>query len=270
MSYFIKSLACLLTLFASTAVAQAATAPISSTNVIRHETNDKFDGDKDIRETEIRHIQTGTQQPGTVAVPESPAPPPQTNYEQTIITEKQPSEGGLRDEAVGINPQFGVLSLDNSLNESQTRGVAGLIIDINGLRRVGTESGRPFLGPSLGVLYSHLGTATSDFFGTNSNDGRDNGTHLLLIPFNLKAGYTIRDVFRPSIHGGGTLIYNNLPSLATGIQVSDSSTTFRANVGMDFEFGIGKSVALMLRPDWVFTSDNTIFVGTLGVVFPLS
>jgi hypothetical protein len=265
MKTILKPFACLLFLTATTAY--AAPTSSSSTNVIRHETEDQFDGDKDVHETEIHQIQAGSQQPGTTTT----APPPQYNYEQTVISEKKPSEGGLRDEAVGINPQFGILSLDNLVDDGQTRAVGGLTVDINVLRRVNTEGGRPFFGPSTGVLYSHLGTATSNFIGTDGTGGRDDGTHLLLIPFNLKAGYTIGDVFRPSVHAGGTLLYNNRPSVPTGIQATtDSTTTVRVNVGLDFEFGLGKSVALMLRPDWIFAEDNTIFVGTLGLVFPIS
>jgi hypothetical protein len=259
------------------ALAFAETSASNSTNIIRHETQDGFH-DSDVSETQIRHTQVGTQQP-SVAAPQQPgqvapattAPPAtQNNFEQTVVTEKHAPEGGLRNEAVGINPQFGILSLGDVNDDSQARGVAGLIIDVNGLRRVDDSEGRPFFGPSLGVLYSHLGTATSDFFGVNSSDGRNNGTHLLMFPFNLKAGYTFKDIFRPSVHAGGTLIYNNTTANVTGIEVSNSSTTVRANVGMDFEFGIGKSVALMLRPDWIFASNTTIFVGTIGLVFPLS
>jgi hypothetical protein len=263
----------LFSIAASGAVPAATdSASTSSTQIIRHESTDEFGDDKDFRQTEIRKLEVGsgggapTQQAGQ----SPPTTGAQDKYEQTVITEKRPSEGGLRNEAVGIKPQFGILSMDDADDEGHARGVAGVTVDINGLRRLDDSSGRPFLGPSVGVLYSHLGTSTADFFGTNSDDGRESGTHLLLIPFNLKAGYTFRDIFRPSIHAGATLIYNNERDQPTGIEPADSSTNVRANIGLDFEFGIGKSVALLIRPDWVFAPRSSIFTGTLGLVFPLS
>ena len=42
------------------------------------------------------------------------------------------------------------------------------------------------------------------------------------------------------------------------------------NLGADLEFGAGKSVGILFRPDWTFASDDTFFTGTVGVDFPLS
>jgi hypothetical protein len=54
-------------------------------------------------------------------------------------------------------PQFGILALNDANGNTDSRGVAGLEIDVNGLRRVDTAEGRPFVGIALGILYSHLG-----------------------------------------------------------------------------------------------------------------
>ncbi len=171
------------------------------------------------RQTDVQRVQQ------TTPVPATPVP---DTVQRTTITEKKPNEGGLRNEAVGIKPHVGILSLSNSLGNTDSRALAGLMVDVNGLRRLNMEGGRPYLGPSVGILYSHLGAAGSDFFGLNGAGGNQSGTHLLLIPFNIKAGYTVSDIFRPSIHVGGTLVYNNTQAgglTPTGVETLGTSST---------------------------------------------
>jgi hypothetical protein len=90
----------------------------------------------------------------------------------------------------------------------------------------------------------------------------------------IKAGYTFKDIFRPSVHAGATLIYNTLQASGappTGIEVSSTtSTSVHPNIGLDFEFGVGRSVALLIRPDWVFAPNTAIFTSTFGLTFPIS
>jgi hypothetical protein len=214
-----------------------------------------------VSQTQIDEIHAGgTQAPGVAAT--------EPRVDRTVVTERDMNQGGLRNEAVGIKPQFGVLSLND-----ETRGVVGLSLDINVLRKTGNEHGRPYLGPSFGVLYSHLGFPGSDFFGLNGPAGQDRGTHLLILPLNLKVGYTFSDAIRLAMHGGANVLYSNTSAGTSlgpvSLSVSDSSWSTHPNLGADLELGIGRNVSLLLRPDWTF-SDNTLFTGTLGIAFPIS
>ena len=227
--------------------------------------------------TEVQRVRVGpgTQQ-GTTTMQKPGTAGGEDSYERMTITRKQPAPppGGLLDEAVGINPVFGVLSLSRNGFDSDTRGMAGLLVDVNLLQKVkATDSGKPYLGPTFGVLYSHLGTVGGDFFGLNGPNGNNNGTHLLLFPINIKGGFTFSNVFRPSAHAGVTLVYNNTQgtnALPTGVQVSNSSLTAHPNFGFDLELGLGTSVSLVARPDWTISSNTTIFTASFGLVFLIS
>ncbi len=225
--------------------------------------------------TEIQRMRVGpngqqqtTQQAGTSGGEDS--------FERMTITRKQPAPppGGMLSEAVGINPLFGILALSRNNASTDTRGVAGLTVDVNLLNKLKpTDTGKPYLGPTFGVLYSHLGTVGGDFFGLNGPSGNNNGTHLLLFPLNIKAGYTFSNVFRPSVHGGATLLYNNTQvanATPTGVQINNSSLTAHPNVGLDLELGLGQSISLIARPDWTITSSTTIFTASFGLVFIIS
>jgi hypothetical protein len=227
------------------------------------------DGADDVvSQTEVKHVRVQTQNPDAPTDAQSAGTASdEATVERTVVTERQPERGGLRDEVVGIKPQFGVLTVND-----ETRGAAGLTVDVNLLRDAQTAPGRPYFGPSVGAIYSHLGYPGSDFFGLDSPIG-DRGTHLLMLPVNLKAGYTFGNSIRLAAHGGASVMYANTGQSASlgpvTVSADSSSWNVDPNVGADVELGLGRHVALQLRPDWTF-SDNTVFTGTLGIAFPIS
>jgi hypothetical protein len=200
---------------------------------------------------------------------------PSDTVERTEITRKDVEPSAFRNEAVGIKPQFGLIALDDLSGDGNTRAVGGVILEANLLGRAKTEGGKPYFGPAVGLLYSHLGSPGGDFFGTNSPSGNDRGTHLLILPINAKVGYTFSDVARLSLHGGATALYNNVSrqsAAAVGgpLSTSDSSWSARPNVGLDLEFGVGRNVGILLRPDWMFLDGRSAFTGTIGLDIPLT
>jgi len=180
-----------------------------------------------------------------------------------------PVVDGLSREAVGVIPQVGVLVFTNSVGDTNARALTGATFDFNAFRSFDTPQGGVFFGPSVGLFYSHLGTDTSGFFGFNSQDGDNAGTHLLLFPFNAKAGFTFLGGIRPSVHAGATLIYNNSIGSLAATQINNSSTNLYPDAGVDLEWQVGR-IGLAVRPDWVFTSNTAIFSGTFGVLIPFS
>jgi hypothetical protein len=198
----------------------------------------------------------------------------QSNYDSNgnVSSTNAPSTstGMLKDEVVGFIPEVGVLAFtDPATGTTTSRGGAGLGVDWNISPMLG-EAFKPFyLGISTGFIYSHLGSSTSNFFGTNPNVAvTDPGSNLLLIPADLKLGWSGGSNARISIHGGGNVIYR---TVASAIDFGSSSFqggsvwSIFPNAGADFEVGIGRNVSLNLRPDFTFTPGNTLFTGTLGL-----
>jgi hypothetical protein len=218
----------------------------------------------EIQQTRVTSTNTNTssstsQAPGQAA--------PGTVVRRTEIREAEVSESSFQSEALGIKLQLGA----TDVADIGARGAIGLTFDINFLSRLqASEEGKPYFGLSLGAIYSHLGFPSSDFLGLNGPGGTDQGTHLLELPLNLKVGYTIGDIFRPSIHGGLNAVYLSSSQSFTAVTVSADRWDLSPNLGADLEFGIGKNVALMLRPDWTFLDEDTLFTGTLGLSFPIS
>jgi hypothetical protein len=256
---------------AAAAPAAAQTGVTQDTTTVTESGPAAQDGTEIQSQTQIERVRVGTSSAPQLepTAPDATAP----GIERTTITERRAPEGGLREEAVGIKPQFGFLTVEDAFGETNTRGVVGMTIDANLLKRARTEGGKPFLGPSFGVLYSHLGRPGADFFGNNAPSGTGRGTHLILLPLNLKAGYTFSDAIRLAVHGGMTALYTNTSSedgVAVGLDPSTDSWSTRGNLGLDVELGIGRNVSLLLRPDWTFGELSTVFSGTLGLGFPIS
>ena len=177
------------------------------------------------------------------------------------------NKGYLSREAVSIKPMVGVIAFTDPVQGNTSRGAVGLGIDANATSLFSKDWRNLYIGPSTGVIVSHLGDSGSNFFGSNSNSGNGSfsGSNLLIIPADLKVGYAITDGVRLSAHGGGNVIYQSIANNLNLGSTSDSNWKLRPNVGGDVEFGFGKNVALLLRPDWTLSSGDSIFTGTLGL-----
>ena len=192
------------------------------------------------------------------------------NNATTTTTESNVGVGALGKEGFGFKPEVGAMVYNDALGNTTSRGVAGLDIDMNLSRLVSTNPGL-YVGPQTGIVYSHLGSATSNFFGTSpSSDVNNAGANMLLFPVNLKVGYNLTDSFRISAHGGGNVMYRSVANVmdlgASSFNNGSTSTwSMFPNAGGDVEFGLGKSASLLLRPDWTSTPGNDFFTGTLGL-----
>lgn len=182
--------------------------------------------------------------------------------------EREISRGPLKDESFGIKPLVGVVAFDEAATGDDTsRGAVGLLFDWNFLS--GTHA---FFGPQFGGIYSHLGSPGSNFFGSDGGAAQT-GANLLQLPANLKLGANIGDRFRVALHGGANFVYRSInASMNLGRDadntLSDNWSVF-PNLGGDVEFGLGKSVSLMLRPDWTFTPGDDFFTGSVSLGIPL-
>jgi hypothetical protein len=126
-----------------------------------------------------------------------------------------------------------------------------------------------YVGISTGGLFSHLGSATSDFWGSNpSSVVNSPGANMLLIPANLKIGVNMGDAVRLSARGGGNVIYRS-EGVAMNIGSSTATTgniwRIYPNVGGDLDIGLTRGLTLGFRPDYTFTPGGNIFVGTMAL-----
>ncbi len=190
--------------------------------------------------------------------------------EESTSAYEAPGASGFQNEEFGFRPQVGFTSRNN-FGDTSVKALAGLLMDVNFFRLPPSDQGRPYIALVFGALYSHLGNPGSDFIGLGGPAG-DQGTNFLQLPLNVKAGYTFSDVFRVTVHGGLNVLYSHtdLASVAPATPGSVSSWNGFGNIGMDLEFGVAKSLAVLFRPDWTFASGDTFFTGTFGVDFPIS
>ena len=193
----------------------------------------------------------------------------------TVAEEKEVTKGYLKKEVIGIKPQVGIVSFKDQQGDTTSRMAGGLLMEGN-LAPVFNKDWAEtmYLGLSTGLIYSHLGEPTSNFVGTNPDISTGaGGANLLLIPANVKVGYNFTDSFRLSAHGGGNVVYRSVANslfLGSGSSGGTSSVwRIFPNVGADAEFGLGKNVSLMVRPDFTLTPGDAFFTGTLAVGIPL-
>lgn len=198
----------------------------------------------------------------------------ETTGGRTEVSAAEVTRGYLRDEVVGIRPEVGILAFKDSLGNNTSRLAAGLEVEWNAISLMNNKDLKSwFIGPTTGLVYSHLGAPTSNFFGTNPSVVTDAGSNFLFIPANLKVGYTFGDNFRVAAHGGGNVTYRSVASsLNLGASSVEAGSVWKMfpNVGADVEFGLGKNIALALRPDLTITPGDDFFAGTLALGIPIS
>jgi hypothetical protein len=186
---------------------------------------------------------------------------------RTERVEEEVGKGPLQREVVGIKPQAGVMVFSDALDQTDSRAAAALIVEMNAMTTFFKDSPIArswYLGPSTGVVYSHLGDPNSNFFGADSSSRIGQaGSNFLIVPVNLKLGYLFPDSnFRISVRGGGNFTYRSVAdamNLGTATAGPGSRWRMYPNVGADIELG-----QLMIRPDLTLTPGNEIFTGTVG------
>jgi hypothetical protein len=178
-------------------------------------------------------------------------------------------QGYLREEGVSIKPLVGVVAYKDAFRTDTSRMAYGLALDMNIARWLSDDYQSFYVGPSTGVIFSHLGDPSSNFFGADSSTSiGQSSSNFLAIPANLKVGYAIGNNFRVGAHGGGNVIYRTVADamfLSTDTTGSGSNWHVFPNVGADLELGFGRNVALTIRPDFTITPEDDLFIGSLAL-----
>jgi hypothetical protein len=170
-------------------------------------------------------------------------------------------------ELLGIKPTAGFVVYTDSNLRKAARGSIGIQADLNLSSPLGLNFENWFAGLQTGFSYSHLGNATANFVGADSDVEYGNaGSNLVLIPANLKVGYQVTSWFRTSVHGGATVLYRSIPS---AMILDQTSENWRAlpNIGADLEFVVGKDVAIGVRPDFAKPASDWIISTTASLAY---
>lgn len=191
----------------------------------------------------------------------------------TRAEEEEVTRGYFKNEVFGIRPQLGIMAYQDALGQNTSRAAEGLTLDWNLTSTFGMNPSWYF-GPSTGLIYSHLGAPTSNFFGTDPDAGQQGtGANMFIIPANLKVGYNVTDKMRVAVHGGGNGIYRSVrnsmdlgPASSIG---TDSIWKIYPNVGADFEVALSRSTGLAVRPDLMLTPGEEVFIGTVALAILL-
>ena len=195
------------------------------------------------------------------------------------------TRGYLNNQTFSFTPQLGALTYGTPFNGTQARGVIGIGVDLNFLnaltppdQRYGAWS-HVYIGPQSGFFFAHTGSASAGFVGTGATttDIYANAGYMW-IPVDLKIGYAFSDNFRISVHGGGNVVYQTVSgtvnvgnsTVFSSTTASNSSWNIFPNVGGDVEWGIGRDISILIRPDVTIASGTSPFAGTVGLGIALS
>lgn len=152
----------------------------------------------------------------------------------------------LLDEHVGVQPQTGVLVYgDMAAGRTSSQLLSGVTFDFDALA---------LLEPTLEDLYA--GFATGLLYSRINSQGI--GSNYFIIPANLKLGINLESNSRFSFRFGFNIVSR-----------PEDSGVF-PNLGFDYELGLAKGVALLVRPDLTLVAGNSIFATTLGLSITLS
>ncbi len=176
--------------------------------------------------------------------------------------------------AWNLTPRFGVIGYqDGNLNYT-SRALGGMTTNIN------LASVLPFtnlwnIGLETGLLYTHAGSAGSNFFGTNvAGSGVSTGSNSFIVPINLSLGYQIMDNLFFAVNAGPQLIYRSVPSTMHFGRDSDLASAnqidFFPGLGANIGWEVSKNVALSLRGDFIPTPSIGMFTTTLGATVGIS
>lgn len=190
---------------------------------------------------------------------------------QSTTEFKSPEMHQMRDDKFTVIPLIGTLAYVDPRDEGAGRLAVGLALEANAMSWQEDVTLRDwYLGASTGFIYSHIGSRTSNFFGTDP-DVQDNAAsaNIVLIPVDLKVGYLVTEKIRFSILGGGNVMYRSVKSSfdTGGDFATDNSSdwTMYPNLGASLEVGLADRVTLAVKPDLSFTPGVVAFYGMLGI-----
>lgn len=180
---------------------------------------------------------------------------------------------GLFEKTWSVTPRIGVLGFQDNTGTQASRITEGFTTHLNMANLLGRPIGID-LGLESGLMYSHIGSPGSNFFGTNPPVRSTQGANSYLIPLNATAGYQFADQWRVGMNLGAALLHRSIGSTMilgrAGDQQLGGSTDIFPNVGLNLDWAMSKNVGLTLRGDLIPTPATPLYSATLGATIAIT
>jgi hypothetical protein len=189
-------------------------------------------------------------------------------------TERQASEvtRGVFGSPLTLSPQVGLLGFQDQTGDYDNRALEGLTLDWNMSNMFLPKTSNLQAGLGTGFLYSHIGSADANFFGSSPNSHIGNaGMNSFIVPGYISLGYKVSDKVLVAALPGATLLYR---SDASGMNVGRGSgtndTQVFPSIGLKAGWALAKSVGITAQGQYIPTPVKDAFSATLGATIPLA
>jgi hypothetical protein len=172
-----------------------------------------------------------------------------------------------------VTPAVGALGYQALNGDYTSRITTGILMDFDIGAATFTGPSHAKLGLQTGLLFSHLGSPGSNFFGANAAVPVQDNANAFTVPIEATAGWAVSDTFETSLLFGANMLYRSTPSsmivgrndLSTGSRVD-----FFPSLGLQGGWALGSAAALTVRGDYIPTPKDDMFTATIGATFPLA
>ncbi len=189
---------------------------------------------------------------------------PSSTAEQAQLTK------GVFDQNFVVTPRLGILGYGDSNQNYTSRALAGFNLDYN-LTNLMSMPTNWVLGLETAFLYTHTGSAGSNFFGTNSVTETIPGANSFMVPLTAALGYKPTDKTLVSLNLGPSLFYRSIGQSMyfgrAGDTSSGSAVDFFPDLGLSAGWAVSPNVGLSLRGDLIPTPGQDMFMATVGATF---
>jgi len=197
-----------------------------------------------------------------------------TAPDNTTTTESNEVTRGVFGSPFTVTPAVGALGFQDPTGTYTSRITEGLLLNFDaGSAIMRGSSGQIKLGLESGLLYSHLGSSGSNFFGSNAGVQNQESANSFLVPIELTAGYALTDSFLATLNLGTNMLYRSIPgSMLVGRSDNTGGTSvdFFPSAGLELGWTAGSVVGIKLRGDYIPTPLDDMFTATLGATFALA
>lgn len=180
---------------------------------------------------------------------------------------------GLFERTWSVTPRIGVLGFQDNTAMHASRITEGFTTHWNMANIVGRPMGID-LGLETGLMYSHIGSPGSNFFGMNPPVRSAQGSNSYIIPLNATAGYQVADHWRVGMNLGASVFHRSIGNTMilgrAGDQSIGGSTDLFPNVGLNLDWAMSKNVGLTLRGDLIPTPATSLYSATLGATIAIT
>lgn len=191
------------------------------------------------------------------------------------ITTEEASEitQGLFDKTWSVTPRVGILGFQDATGSHASRMMEGFTTQYSLANLVGRPLGLE-MGLESGLLYSHIGSPGSNFFGTQPPIRTAQGANSYLIPLNATIGYRVSNQWLVAMNLGASIFHRSIGNSMilgrAGDGVAGTSTDVFPDLGVNVGWALSKTIGVSLRGEWIPTPQKPMYSATLGATIGLT